>query len=487
MLALVLARRGGEEVRSGRAFRSGVPLAIVVIVVALAAVFALVPLTRSSTEAALVVLVLVGAAIAVSAAVALRGMPERQDAMEGVLTTTTPWLPGAIAVVVVALFLFGQPAPYAIGYGLLITALLFLAVGVFLNQYARIDRAQARNYAELVDRATRLGADFKVLGAEARLGKLKDEELENAQAAREELGALMSSIDDDLGLGDAKEPSSGRAWAVGTGYIDLWNRMHRAEEALIDLAADQNILASAEHDKLRLEGSNIGHSKELLATVETAMKTLRSGTASTSARAEARRQLRNVRRDINKFRDDVWDQMLDLRNTLLGRMIFTGIVADLLLITALVVGVEQSAILGASAFYLVGAVTGLFSRLQAETQTKSVVDDYGLADARLMVTPLISGLAAIAGVVLTAKLILPGSDVLAPASIDDSGKVTSITSEVRTPPQLGDIFDLDLNPGGLVVAAIFGLTPGLVLDRLKSEAERYKSDIQTSSATDGKK
>ena len=101
-------------------------------------------------------------------------------------------------------------------------------------------------------------------------------------------------------------------------------------------------------------------------------------------------------------------------------------------------------------------------------------------------TPLISGLAGIAGVVLMAKAILPASDVLAPATIDDSGKVTNIATEVRNPASLNDTFDIDLNPSGLLLAAVFGLTPGLVLDRLKSQADQIKGNIQSSGVTASK-
>ncbi|HKW77541.1 MAG TPA: hypothetical protein VJQ09_00500 [Candidatus Limnocylindria bacterium] len=467
--------------------RTGGTLVVLIAVLVLAAYLVLLLVRQASPEAAIAAAIVAGAAIAFVAAFALRGVREKQDAIEGILTTSAPWLPGTLAVAIVALFILGLPAPWAIGIGLVVTAIGFLAVGFLLSGYARIDNAQPRNYAELLDRTARLQAEFDVLGDDARIKKLRDEEQENAQSARAEVQSFLKSITGELGTADGATPASGRAYALGTGYIDLWNRLHRAEEALIDLASDPNNLANAENDRLRLAGSNIGHADELIARLGDAVKTLKSANAAVPDKVEARRQLRSIRRDINKFRDDVWDQLLDMKNQLLSRMIFTGLVANLILILALLVGVDESVVLGASAFYLVGAITGLFGRLQSESSTKSVVDDYGLADARLIVTPLISGLAAVAGVVLTAKILLPGSDVLAPATIDDSGKTTQIVSEVRTPPELDQLFELDLNPGGLVVAAVFGLTPGLVLERLKAEAEKYKSDIQTSSATDGKK
>ncbi len=43
---------------------------------------------------------------------------------------------------------------------------------------------------------------------------------------------------------------------------------------------------------------------------------------------------------------------------------------------------------------------GLFSRIYRESLTSTAVDDYGLTLARLIATPLLSGLAGVGGVVL---------------------------------------------------------------------------------------
>jgi hypothetical protein len=48
---------------------------------------------------------------------------------------------------------------------------------------------------------------------------------------------------------------------------------------------------------------------------------------------------------------------------------------------------------------------------------------------------------------------------------------------------LDEIFDLRKNVIGLLLAAVFGLTPGLLFDRLQQQAERYKSDLKSSEAT----
>jgi hypothetical protein len=38
----------------------------------------------------------------------------------------------------------------------------------------------------------------------------------------------------------------------------------------------------------------------------------------------------------------------------------------------------------------------------------------------------------------------------------------------------------------LIIAAIFGLTPGLLIDRLQAQGDKFKSNLRTSGATDSK-
>jgi hypothetical protein len=48
---------------------------------------------------------------------------------------------------------------------------------------------------------------------------------------------------------------------------------------------------------------------------------------------------------------------------------------------------------------------------------------------------------------------------------------------------LADVFDLGINPHFLIIAAVFGLTPGLLLGRLQALGERYKSNLESTQAT----
>lgn len=66
---------------------------------------------------------------------------------------------------------------------------------------------------------------------------------------------------------------------------------------------------------------------------------------------------------------------------------------------------------------------------------------------------------------------------------------TSAANEktAQLPPKIEDIFNLDKNLIGIFVAAVFGLAPGLLFDRLQNQADRYKADLKSSQSADGAK
>jgi hypothetical protein len=53
----------------------------------------------------------------------------------------------------------------------------------------------------------------------------------------------------------------------------------------------------------------------------------------------------------------------------------------------------------------------------------------------------------------------------------------------KQPPKLQDIFDINKNLIGLFVAMVFGLTPGLLFDRLQQQTEKYKADLKNTQPT----
>ena len=154
-------------------------------------------------------------------------------------------------------------------------------------------------------------------------------------------------------------------------------------------------------------------------------------------------------------------------------------------------GANRSAILAAAAFYLIGATVGLFRQLQLASSATTTQEDYGLESMRLIQTPLFSGLAAVGGVVLLS--IVPAltppvttSSPSKPAASSPGGTTTTTTAaqpaatSTNTIPSLDSIFDLTSNEKGLVIAAIFGLTPTLLVARLRAQSEGLKSGLKSS-------
>lgn len=272
----------------------------------------------------------------------------------------------------------------------------------------------------------------------------------------------------------------GARWVLGFSYIEAWRNLHRAEEAL--LLKEGVLLGHAQLDFLRLKGSEIGNRDVLIKNVLAAVGALRpealayfpkddrkeveTETAPTS-QDDARAALRRVRYTVNAYHDDRYGGMVNARNVLALTTIFTSLVAYALLIVAIESGAPKSAIASAAAFVLTGAAVGMFARLRADGAANTVVDDYGLSFARLVSTAVVAGLAGVGGVIVAAF----GGGVLTNARLSDIA--------------LGTIFDVVSRPGELLVAALFGASPALLIDVLSGKGEELKKNIVSATASDG--
>ncbi len=225
--------------------------------------------------------------------------------------------------------------------------------------------------------------------------------------------------------------TSGARWVLAEGYITIWKRLHRAEEALIDAEPRTDVVADALYDEWRLQGSTVEHGDVLMNQLRLARQYLQSlsmpqarpaGAPPVEAAPEApavlghpvasesdaRAVVRSVRRTLNEFRDERWNGIVRARNLLMGTMLLTQLFAFALLALAVLQRAPGSAVGAAIVFFLVGAVVGLFNRLSRQATTETTVDDYSLTGVRVLVTPVFSGLAAIGGVVLTGTLTMSG-------------------------------------------------------------------------------
>jgi len=327
----------------------------------------------------------------------------------------------------------------------------------------------------------------------------------------------------------AELATSGTRWVLATGYISLWALVHRAEEALLTAEPPQDVVAAALYDELRLQDSQISNSAQLLAKLRLAVTKLhpeaamylrhQPPTAALGAAATApvsletviqaaRAAVRDVRQAINEFRDSSWDALVRTRNHLMGTLAVTGLATYLLLAIAISVrsgdgptNLQTDTLAAAATFYVVGAMVGLFNRLYSESGCDDSIEDYGLTVARISLTPVLSGLAALGGVVIIAMLpaalsgniLTPALPVVSQAPASGLPGAAAPQSSTSSPgattskpaPSLEDIYSLRGNPLAIILAAIFGLTPNLLIGALQSAGDKYRAGLQSTATTTG--
>jgi hypothetical protein len=123
-------------------------------------------------------------------------------------------------------------------------------------------------------------------------------------------------------------------------------------------------------------------------------------------------------------------------------------------------------------------------------------DDYGLTMARILVTPVFSGLAALIGVGLATMLSITlvtltpmqsNSSTSTPTVIVTTATSRAAVSSVTAPasrsvpnyPSLDQVYSLSTNVQGVIFAVIFGFLPSLVIGALQKEASQMMGQIQS--------
>ncbi len=266
----------------------------------------------------------------------------------------------------------------------------------------------------------------------------------------------------------------GLAWASASGYMTLFTVVHKAEQALVELVPEPDVVRYGLEERSSLVGSKIAETTEVVARLDHALAMLggdeylperdrrRPKADPTDEDKDiARAVVRGIRTMIDDFRDSRRSGLVRARNALYTAVVFTGIVAYSGVGVALLAGAENTQVIAGATFYLVGSTVGLFRQLrQAAVADTITEEDFGLGIVRLIQIPLLSGLAAVGGVVLTAYL----------TALNDAADV----------PPLTEVFDISDNPLGLLAAAVFGFTPALLATSLQSRAEKWKQELKSS-------
>lgn len=267
-----------------------------------------------------------------------------------------------------------------------------------------------------------------------------------------------------------KPTQAGVEWASGYAYINVWMALHRAEEALLRLATPLELAEVMLHDRLRISGSRLSNLRAKVRAVHNELAGIvQIGPLTPQARQElTRTEIAAVRRSINEFRDSRRDGLARARNRLNYTTLITAWTAYLVLVAAVGLRAPMTAIAAGGIFFLVGALIGLFAQLGTDAKAEEAVEDFGMAAARLRQTLIGSGLAAVGGVVVT-------------AIVADATAVDRAAAEM---PNLATVFTVGANPAQLLVAAVFGLSPHLLIERLTATADRYRADLRQTATGD---
>lgn len=294
---------------------------------------------------------------------------------------------------------------------------------------------------------------------------------------------------------------SGIEWAFGTGYTNAWRTVHRAQEALIGVETDQQMISDVIHDVRSIQRSPFSDGTALIRKLLQAVKDInpeamayfeelqsdknyadlfdpphqhasamellvdffhqkKKPMPTVSSNLMAREAVRQVRHTVNLYQDHLRETLVRLRNHVWISIAVTGFVTYFLVCNVILWNAPASAISTATVYYLIGVMGGLFLRFYNESNNKDSPEDYGLFVSRLIATPLLSGLAGIGGILVTATV----------STLGANGSTLSLDTIFMYPPNLDY----------LVAATIFGSTPNLIIGALQQRAQRYTTELQTS-------
>lgn len=389
------------------------------------------------------------------------------------LAAIAPVVPLLGATIIVLLYL-GAPEPRAnpIYLGLASGLGVWIFVAPVMRWVAEADKAQPRSYGELVSRSQTIATKLAEI-EKAPKPQETERQASDAAAVTQQAKTLIRYVLDEVGDPPKGVPAgAGFRYANAVGYMNLWRALHRAEELLIILQPRSESFAGALNDALRIGrmpngASHVAKLRKALAVFgdEAAPAicddTVKPEEGDEATKATALAVLAQVRRAFNIYQDETWEKLIRQRNRVLRTVLITSTVGLLLVIVAVLNGVSRESLIAAVAITLVGALVGLFARLGAEAKSGPAVDDYGLFEARLLATPLLSGLAALGGVFVA---------TFAAPFVDPTTTGTT-TVNLETVYALGD------NPRALLTAAIFGLTPELLTGWLNNEANSIRTEL----------
>ena len=189
-------------------------------------------------------------------------LQQRQQApsssyVAGLIATAT-LLPGGATLITVVIYLAKIADQFAPLWGAIFAAEAWLGAAYVCRGFAKAEKAVPSSFGELRQRLDQL---------DAALNAVRPTGFEN------DLCRTIAYKEAEKQSTEAKKELSqdGPSWVSATGYVNVWERVYRAEEALIEVAPQETVLSGAVYDESRLQGSKIEPRDELLAKLRQAV------------------------------------------------------------------------------------------------------------------------------------------------------------------------------------------------------------------------
>ncbi len=162
---------------------------------------------------------------------------------------------------------FTQTTPvwYAVAFGALYTYIAWLVIAALCSPLTAGRLMNATSYGLLKSRLNQLESRLDEIDAEGKTKNWAEYQVVALREARDKIEDLKSYL---------HRYPVGLPWVLGLGYVDVWSRLHRAEEALIEVEPLEMLVRGALHDKLSIQDSQISSRDELLQKLRQAVKEL---------------------------------------------------------------------------------------------------------------------------------------------------------------------------------------------------------------------
>lgn len=208
---------------------------------------------------------------------AVENAARRTGTYTGALIMTAPVVPIVAALISAIAFIAQWPKGIVmpdwlalfIGTPLLLgtipTLIAWLLLALLIRRLTAADIMDMRSFGLLLNRLSTLDAQLSSLDPE--LGGLPPSLAVTPIMASKEALNCRNTICKKL-------VKRSLMWVTASGYINLWKEMHNAEAALIEIEPREIVIADALYDEMRIQGSNMQTSDELLRKLRKAVITL---------------------------------------------------------------------------------------------------------------------------------------------------------------------------------------------------------------------